>query len=74
MYWTVAAIPGGAQDRQAALSADGTEHAYPCDVDNHYNGVKAQVKDDAEVGNFEKKQGGSYDTTEKEEEVSQGQV
>ena len=37
-------IPDGAQDRQAALSADGTEHAQACDVENCHDDVKAMVQ------------------------------
>lgn len=74
MFWAAAAIPDGAHNRQAALSADGTEHAQACDVGDHHDGVKAWEKDNVGVGKLEKEQRGIYDVTEEEEEVSQGQV
>ena len=74
MFWAVAAIPDGAQDRQAALSADGAEHAQACDVENRSDGVKAMEQDPVGSENLEKKHCGIDDVTEKEEEVSQGQV
>jgi hypothetical protein len=74
MFWAAAAIPDGAQDRQAVLSANGTEHAQACDVENHSDGVKAMDQGTVGWGNLEKKHCGIYDVTEKEEEVSQGQV
>ena len=55
-------IPDGAQYRQAALSADGTEHAQACDIENHHDRVKAQEKGNW-VENIEKKQYGIYDVT-----------
>jgi hypothetical protein len=74
VFWAVAAIPDGAQDRQAALSADGTEHAQACDVENRSDGVKAMDEDTVVWANLEKMHCGIYDVTEKKEEVSQGQV
>ena len=44
MFWAAAPIPDGAQDRQAALSADGTEHAQACDIENPFDSVKTKGK------------------------------
>jgi hypothetical protein len=54
--------PRWAQYRQAVLSADGSEHAQACDVENHHDDVKAQDKDNG-VENIEKKQYGIYGVT-----------
>ena len=74
MFWAVAAIPDGAQYRQTPFSADGAEYAQACNVENQHDAEEALAKDNVRVGNLEKKQSGSYDVTEEEEEVSQGQV